>query len=325
MAAPSAAETVRIAAFHTELSRDGPGLMLRDILDGEEQAEAVVRVVRAADADVLVLGDIDYDMGGVALAALAEKVGGYPFRFAALPNRGLQSGRDLDGDGRSGGPGDAEGYGDFSGQGGLAVLSRLPVDDVWDFSAFAWIDLPGHLAVGDGRDPTRLSTTAHWDVSVTLPDGSALHLLTWHATAPVFDGPEDRNGRRNHDETAFWTAYLDGALLWAPTERFVLAGFANADPVSGEARREALLALLSDPRVRDVSPASESAGTATADWPDGPGRMRVDYVLPSAALEVTASGVLWPDTGPLAKDAARASRHRLVWVDIVLPDSAPQH
>jgi hypothetical protein len=295
--------------------------MLRDILDGEAQAEAVARVIRAADADVLVLGDIDYDMGGVALAALAERAGGYPFRFAALPNRGMQSGRDLDGDGRLGGPGDAEGYGDFAGQGGLAVLSRLPLGDVRDFSDFAWADLPGNLAVGDGRDPARLSTTAHWDLAVTLPDGSALHLLTWHATAPVFDGPEDRNGRRNHDETAFWSAYLDGALPWAPPENFVLAGFANADPAAGEARREALLAMLADPRLRDVRPVSESGEPATAEWPDGPGRMRVDYVLPAAGFAVAGSGVLWPEEeSSFGGDVRRASRHRLVWVDLEMGD-----
>ena len=61
----------------------------------------------------------------------------------------------------------------------------------------------------------------------------------------------------------------------------------------------------------------------TADWRDdgqGPGNLRVDYVLPSADLEVTAAGVFWPAAGePLADAAATASAHRLVWVDLVLP------
>lgn len=314
------AETLRIAVFHTELSRDGPGLMLRDILGRDEQVAAVAAVIRSADADVLVLGDIDYDLNGVALARLAGMAGGYPYRFAAMPNRGMQSGRDLDGDGRSGGPGDAEGYGDFAGQGGMAVLSRLPFGEVRDFSPFAWTDLPGHLAVGDARDPGRLSTTAHWDVPVLLPDGSAVHLLTWHATAPVFDGPEDRNGRRNHDEAAFWSAYLNGRLPWPPPTDFVLAGFANADPERGEARPGALLALLSDPRIRDTGPASPAGGTATVGWPEGPGRMRVDYVLPAMHMTVAGSGILWPRDGLLGREVRRASRHRLVWVDLDMGD-----
>lgn len=296
--------------------------MLRDILGGDEQVRDVVRVIRAADADVLVLGDVDFDLHGVALGELAALAGGYPHRFAAMPNRGMQSGRDLDGDGRTGGPGDAVGYGDFAGQGGLAVLSRLPLGEVRDFSDFAWSDLPGHIRLGDGGDPLRLSTTAHWDVPVTLPDGSAVHLLTWHATAPVFDGPEDRNGRRNHDETAFWSAYLTGELPWAPPGRFVVAGFANADPAAGEARPGALRALLADPRVQDPRPKSASGGLATVDWPEGPGTLRVDYVLPAAGLTVAGSGVLWPGADELlGGHVRRASRHRLVWVDLEMGDS----
>ena len=38
----------------------------------------------------------------------------------------------------------------------------------------------------------------------------ALH----HPTPPVFDGPDDHNGTRNHDEIRFWSDYIDnsGAL-----------------------------------------------------------------------------------------------------------------
>ena len=46
----------------------------------------------------------------------------------------------------------------------------------------------------------------------------------------------------------------------------------------------------------------------------------MDYILPSADLTVTAAGVLWPpDSDPLAATLAQASRHRPVWVDIILP------
>ena len=336
------AEPLRVAVYHTELSRDGPGLLLRDILKADAQVEAVVRVVQAADADVLVLADIDYDLTHVALNALADRIGGYPHRFARRPNRGLASGRDLDGDGRIGGPDDAEGYAEFSGQGGLAILSRLPLDmdRVRDFTAFAWADLPGNIAPGDGRDPSRLGRTGHWDVPVILEGGQRVHILTWHATAPVFDGPEDRNGRRNHDEAAFWLAYLDGQLADPPPEDFVLAGVANADPVDGESRPAALRMLLE--RLQDTRP--ESAGGVlaaaedgainathrggaqydTADWEEGPrrpGNLRVDYVLPAPHLKVLDSGVFWPLPDALLGDDVRlASRHRLVWVDIEVPD-----
>ncbi|MCG6882274.1 MAG: endonuclease/exonuclease/phosphatase family protein [Silicimonas sp.] len=316
--------------------------MLRDILEDDPQVVALVSVLRAAEADVLVLGDVDYDLHGVAIAALAERIGGYPHRFARRPNRGMQSGRDLDGDGHTGGPGDAEGYGDFAGQGGMAVLSRFPIgsEGMRDFSGLAWTDLPGNLAVGDGRDPGRLSTTVHWDVPVLVPGGEPLHLLVWHATAPVFDGPEDRNGRRNHDEAAFWRVYLDGGFGNVP-KWFALLGTANADPFDGESRPGALRALLEHPALVDPRPASRGATAAhradggvnagqigppeldTVDWPDGsggPGNLRVDYILPAMSLAVAGSGVLWPEGGSLGEDVARASRHRLIWVDVELGD-----
>ena len=203
------AEPLRIAIYHTELSRDGPGLLLRDILsEKDEQVEAIVRVVRAADADILVLADIDYDLKGKALAALAERIGGYPHRFSRHPNRGVPTGLDLDGDGKLAGPRDAQGYGVFRGQGGLAILSRMPIDAAGarDFSAFGWLSLPGHIAPEGTPDEQRLSTTAHWDVPIEVGGRQRLHLLVWHATPPVFDGTEDRNGRRNHDETALLAA-----------------------------------------------------------------------------------------------------------------------
>lgn len=301
-------------------------------------------MVAAADADVLVLGDVDFDLGGVALRALAELAGGYPHWFTRPPNRGLHSGHDLDGNGRLGDPGDAEGYAEFAGQGGMAVLSRWPLveDAVRDFTAFRWADLPGALLVGDGRDPERLSTTVHWDVPVALPDGHRLHLLIWHGTAPVFDGPEDRNGRRNHDEARFWQLYLNGELEAVGPENVVVLGTANADPNDGESQPAAIRGLLNHPSLQDPRPASDGAVAAatrdggvnlhhrsdpafdTVDWPDaegGPGNLRVDYVLPARHLVVTGSGVLWPDPETsLGRDVALASRHRLVWVDIEMGD-----
>jgi hypothetical protein len=35
-----------------------------------------------------------------------------------------------------------------------------------------------------------------------------VHFLVSHSTLPVFDGPEDRNGRRNFDEIRFWADYI---------------------------------------------------------------------------------------------------------------------
>jgi len=307
----------------------------------------VLHRIVAAEADVLLLQGIDYDMEGRALGLLARRLSDrgrdYPYRFALRPNAGMPTGIDLDGDGRTGGPRDAQGFGYFSGQGGMAILSRLPIlhREARDFSAMLWRDLPGALMPGAGLSPEaaavqRLSSNGHWDVPLRRPDGGVLHLLAMHATPPVFDGPEDRNGRRNHDEIAFWRLYLDGALPGAepPGEAFVLAGDFNLDPVDGAGRKAAIRSLLGHGALQDPAPASPRGADAarrqgganaaqrgdpgqdTADWsdgPGGPGNLRVDYVLPAAGLSVVGAGIMWPETPGSGREG---SRHGLVWVDI---------
>ncbi|WP_428830121.1 endonuclease/exonuclease/phosphatase family protein [Cereibacter changlensis] len=337
-----AGETLRIATWNAALTRDGPGLLLRDMERGDDpQLLAVERMLAALDADVLLLTGIDYDLGLVALRQLADRLAGqglaYPHRFALRPNSGRPTGLDLDLDGRRGGPRDAQGYGRFSGEAGMAILSRLPIDTaaVRDFSGLLWRDLPGSLSPdeGEARALQRLSTTGHWEAPLRLPGGGSLRLLAWYATPPVFDGPEDRNGRRNHDEAAFWRLLLDARLpMPPPPPPFVILGDANLDPEDGEGLRQGLAALLVHPALQDPRPRGRGGhhdpgqrgdpALDTADFTakEGPGHLRVDLVLPSADLQVAGSGVLWPPPGdPLAAVAATASRHRPVWVDILLP------
>lgn len=288
---------------------------------------------------MLLLTAVDYDRGGVALDLLADRLADagqdYAYRFAFRPNTGMQTGLDVDGNGRPGDPRDAQGYGLFSGQGGMAILSRLPLDEAAarDHSAFLWRDLPGALLPPDTAELLaiqRLATTGFWDVPV-LTDAGPLHLLAWHATPPVFDGPEDRNGKRNHDEAAFWRLYLDGALPMPPPDApFVILGDGNLDPADGDGLREGIGALLAHPAVQDPQPRGSHARTEPAHQGDPAldtvlyddlGGLRLDYVLPSTRLTVTAAGVLWPPADdPLAADLAAASRHFPVWVDIALAE-----
>ena len=315
------AEPLRLASFHTTLSGRGPGLIVRDILRMEDPVAATVAVIVAANADILAVQDLDFDATGVAVsalvAALAEQGLDYPHHVALRPNTGWATGHDLDGDGRNDGAADAHGYGRFNGQGGMAVLSRYPLGAVQDFSGLLWRDLPGSRAPGVTPEAAlpvlRLHSVGAWDVEVLTPSGP-LHILTSHASAPVFDGPEDRNGLRNADEVAFWRAYLDARPPDAAP--FAFLGTLNVDPDRGEGLRDVLSGFLAHPAVQDAVPQSPH-GTATADWAEPvPGDLRVDYVLPSGALAVQDAGVIWPEDGPLAEAVAEASDHRLVWVDI---------
>ncbi|WP_410000778.1 endonuclease/exonuclease/phosphatase family protein [Roseovarius atlanticus] len=331
-----------MATFNTELAREGPGLLLRDTLSEDDpQVESVARLIARATPDIIALQGIDYDHDLIAARALVRRISAHghdlPHVFALRPNTGMTTGLDLDGDGRKGRPRDAQGYGTFAGQGGMAILSRFPVltEDVRDFSGILWRDMPqALLRLEDGtpllldrvKKVQRLSTVGHWVVPVRIED-QTLRLLTFHASPPVFDGPEDRNGRRNHDEIVFWLKYLDGAFGAGPEPPFVLAGDANLDPVDGAGRKAAIRRLLADGRMIDPKP-MRPAGVAqgdghdgdprldTVDWPGpDPGSLRVSYVLPSADLEVLKAGIVTDGMNGSVEDA---SRHGLVWVDLLL-------
>lgn len=293
---------------------------MRDLERRTKEVTATLRIIAEADADLLLLQNVDWDAEAQILKALAQATG-YRYMLSTRPNSGVATGLDLDGDGRLAEAEDAMGYGRFAGQGGMAVLSRVPLTQEADLSATLWKDLPGSLS----QDPPdiaaiqRLASVAHWVVTLETP---SLRIFTLHAQTPVFDGPEDRNGRRNHDEIARFIPLID-----ASDRPVILAGNLNLDPIDGEGRQEVLHHLLEHPRLQDPAPRSTGAvaaadpdhrgdpATDTADWPDGkPGNLRVSYILPDTALTVVDSGVLWSQP-----HHAAAGPHRLVWVDIAIP------
>ena len=231
------------------------------------------------------------------------------------------------------------------------------------FRTFRWKDLPGaRLPVRadgsafyseDALEVLRLSSKSHWDVPIRIDD-EVVHLLASHPTPPVFDGPEDRNGLRNADEIRLWGDYVAGADYirddagreggLSPGAHFVIAGDLNADPMDGESVPGAARQLTEHPLVNaSVTPQSEGGAAAaaaqgkanvrhrgeprfdTADFRDRvPGNLRVDYVLPSAGLEIRDAGVFWPSEDEPGAALIDASDHRLVWVDIALPAAPSQ-
>ena len=328
--------------------------MLRDLeKGGDKQIATIEAVIHQVSPDILLLTGFDFDYGNRALGVFADQIGAlgaaYPFRFSLPSNAGMPSGLDLDGDGRLGGPGDNQGFGYFRGWRGMALLSRYPIDtgQVRDFSDVLWKDQAGTELPQRAGKPfpsaaaqavQRLSSSGHWDVPVSLPDGRQLHLLASHPTPPVFDGPEDRNGLRNRAEILFWKTYIKGL---DPDVAFVVLGDLNADPEDGEGAHDAIKSLLGDPRVQDPKPTSKGGTSAarrqkgpnlyhktdprldTVDWHEDhtPGNLRVDYVLPSSNTEINGAGVFWPAPGQpgfalVGSDGDLGSDHRLVWTDI---------
>ncbi len=239
MAAGSAAgsahgeRSARFATFNASLNRAVEGELVADLSTPDDvQAQAVAEVIQRVRPDVLLINEFDFDAEGLAARLFQQNylsVGhngarpiAYRYRFVAPSNTGIPSGFDLDNNGAVGGPNDAFGFGAYPGQFGMAVYSRYPIlrHHVRTFQHFLWKDMPGALLPDDPATPApadwysaeelavfRLSSKSHWDVPV-LVGGKVIHTLVSHPTPPVFDGPEDRNGTRNHDEIRLWADYV---------------------------------------------------------------------------------------------------------------------
>ena len=377
---------VRFATFNASLNRSADGQLIADLsTPGNDQADTVAEIIQRTRPDVLLINEFDFDDRGAGGSSLAGRLFQdnylsvphgdaapivYPYRFIAPSNTGIASGFDFNNDGVVGGPDDAFGFGFFPGQFGMAVYSMFPIDEdaIRTFQRFLWKDMPGALLPDDPETPApadwyspeeldvfRLSSKSHWDLPILI-GRKTVHFLVSHPTPPVFDGPEDRNGTRNHDEIRFWADYLlpsrsgyvvddtgrDGGLR--PGSLFVIAGDQNSDPFDGDSIEGSAQLLLEHPLINTKeTPESEGAveqsalqGGAnlthegdprfdTADFSDvAPGNLRVDYVLPRKNVRIVDAEVFWPTSDdPLFALVGTfpfpSSDHRLVWIDVRIP------
>ncbi len=379
-AKPGKPTEVRFATFNASLNRGAEGQLLADLsTPGNAQAAGAAETIQRSDADVVLVNEFDYVEDGQAAELFRDNylaVGqngaapaDYPYYYVAPSNTGIPTGFDLNNNGTIGGGDDAYGFGVFPGQYGLVVYSKYPiaVDDVRTFQHFLWKDMPGAVLPDDPTTPApadwyspeelavfRLSSKSHWDVPIKVPGRKPVHFLVSHPTPPTFDGAEDRNGRRNHDEIRFWADYVTGGSAASYIyddegatgglghgQDFVIAGDQNADPFDGDSYDDAILQLLDHPRIQDPHPTSAGAVEATqrdgrinlthqgpadqdtADFADNaPGNLRADYVLPSERLAIRDTGVYWlPSTDPLFARLIGVfpfpvTDHRLVWLDV---------
>jgi hypothetical protein len=340
--------------WRIDLGARGPGIALRDILLGADVPTRKARIIAHLEPDVLVLSGLDYDYGMVTAHALRDMIADHgtilPYSFAFPSNAGLRTNHDMTGDGRDHSADDTQGYGNFSGQRGLVLFSRYPIDTerARDFSGFLWRDLPGAQLPApewDIWDMQRLSSTGHWDIPIRISEARQLNILVYQAGPPVFGGARPRNLYRNHDETAFWVSYLAGQLpMPPPGGPFVLMGGSNLDPYDGDGLNSIMRALLQSPALQDPRPESRGAVHAadhgasrthigphaqdTVYWPRAPGNLRVSYILPSAGLSVMGTGVFWPtpndpEAALFGGPDASAVAHKPVWLEIDPRSIAP--
>ncbi|MBA2693559.1 MAG: endonuclease/exonuclease/phosphatase family protein [Rubrobacter sp.] len=289
----------------------------------------------------------------------------------APSNTGISSGYDLNNDGRTvteyppppptrpdGSPGeqtaegraygdDSFGFGTFPGQCAMGLLVRPGIKiergEIRTFQEFLWKDMPGaalpeNPETGEGwyteeeLEVFRLSSKSHWDVPVRVPGRGTVHLLASHPTPPTFDGEEDRNGRRNHDEIRFWGDYINGEPYiyddgggrggLEDGESFVILGDLNADPDEGDSFGNPIeIFLFANERVngdfvptaRKPDPNLDPDDTATFE-------LRVDYVLPSTDLALNG-GEVFGHTALFGGESP--GDHFPVYTDLEVPKENP--
>jgi hypothetical protein len=352
-------KSLRFATFNASVNRNAEGQLVEELSNGEDpQLRNVAEIIQRVRPEVLLVNEFDFVPDQLAARLFQRNYlsvsqnGARPidfrYRFVAPSNTGIASGMDFDNNGQAvtePGSGlygnDSFGFGEFPGKFGMAVFSRLPIDvkRARTFQLFRWEDMPGALLPDDPATPApadwyspqeldvfRLSSKSHWDLPIEVGRGERVHFLVSHPTPPVFDGPEDRNGTRNHDEIRFWADYVTpgaGRYIYddrghrgglGRREHFVIAGDQNADPFDGDSTEDAIQQLLDNPRVNTgMTPTSpggpeQSArqGGAndahvgnpafdTADFADtAPGNLRADYVLPDRGTRIVGSFVFWP-------------------------------
>lgn len=350
------------------VKRGTPGnseqILINELASGKnQQILNIAKIIQTVRPDVILLNEFDYIknpeqgvlrfiQGYLSRDQPDSKGIDYPYYYYSTVNTGQPSPFDLNNDGKMEQLGnDAWGFGNYPGQYGMVLLSKYPIDlnNVRTFQNFKWKDMPGALkpVKSDGSDwyvpeawaQFPLSSKSHWDVPLQVA-GGVIHVLASHPTPPTFDGAEDRNGKRNHDEIRFWKDYISGAGSYIkddkgnagdlqPNTRFVILGDQNASPVEGNAISEGIKSLLANQNVNsDLVPASKGgadftpnnihAKNHTAFW-----RMRADYVLPSRfGFKVIDGGVFWPASGEpmagLVEKRESSSDHRLVWVKVAV-------
>lgn len=343
------------------------GNELSQVLRGNnQQIKNIAEIIQRVNPDIILLNEFDYvnddNIQYFLEHYLAKSQQGqagikYPYFYQGAVNTGVKVNHDLNHDGKvNQQPSDTHGFGHFEGHFGMVLLSKYPIneEEIRTFQHFKWHDMPNALQPMDPATKApwysqeawqalRLSSKSHWDIPITIGN-KTIHVLASHPTPPVFDGPENRNGKRNHDEIRFWFDYINGEqgqYIYDDSGKqgglstqlpFVILGDQNASTIDGDAitkpNTQGIVALLNSDKIQDPMPKSTGAKLHSPSKSHGKYHtaywgMRADYVLPSQqGFTLLDSGVFWPEKEHenyrLIKDRQASSDHRLVWVDVEL-------
>ncbi len=334
------------------------------LAENHQQIKNIAEIIQRVNPDIILLNEFDrtsddhralkkFISNYLNVSQNGQQPINFPYFYQAPVNTGVSAPVDLNGDGIKGEiPQDTYGFGYFPGHFGMALLSKYPIDEegIRTFQFFKWKDMPNALIPINPKTKQpwynkeawqvfRLSSKSHWDIPIQVGE-NVIHILASHPTPPVFDGEENRNGKRNHDEIRFWHDYITpsksnyiyddnkhfGGL--AKQQRFVILGDQNASNTDGDAISAGINLLLHSPLIQDAKPKSLGGKEHAPNNPNGQYHtaywgMRADYVLPSTSgWKIDSAGVFWPtknaETFRLIKDRQASSDHRLVWLDLTM-------
>ncbi|WP_404288611.1 hypothetical protein [Glutamicibacter arilaitensis] len=314
--------SLRVATLATEITRDVPGQLAADLIQGtDREASQAADSITAANADFVVLTGMDADEQAVQAFQDhylnnpddSRRDVEYDYVYLGMGSKGKPSGADLNGDRIVGGPEDAWGQGNFEGQGAVVVLSKYQInqESVTGISSLKWSDMP------DSRlDNSELSgalaasipvmSSGLWDIPIEYR-GKKVHVLA----VQTDDGSAGYSfdEARQLDQLRVISDYLEGGKYLrndqgeknqgVGNDPYVVAGSLGQQP-SSLAARDALLKEMDRPEAL-----SDSG----------------NYLVPNSAWQVLGQGHIGDRApleaqtidGPLlGSNPARA----LIWTDV---------
>ncbi len=306
------AESLTIAQWNANMSKKGPGLLIKELLENSSDFENDFLLIQKINPDVLILTNVDQDPQNWSADILSQSLK-LPYYFTGPTNRGYQSGHDLDQDEKLS-ANDAWGYGIFRGNHSMVILSKYPIKLVHSFSNFKWSHLEN--AIPPTIDSKPYYSDKIWDEFPLFSSGlwqveiADTTFIIPYLTPPAFDGEVKYNQLRNRAELSWISNYISGASYVDDTGTeakitampFAIVGTLNVDPERGNGHKATIDALLKNPKINDFN-----ENQTTVDWRDLElGEMRVSYILPSHHHSLIEQG----------KIEMSASNHDLIWQKI---------